>query len=539
MNVQLFAGSKGKLPPMADAVNEAGGKAYAQGAEATLALIAATGTLNDQAYTAADEQLALVLETAGKCSAEYVARCAVFARQRGFMKDMPALLLAHLAGRKEQEAQLWLGRAFPVVIDNGKMLRNFVQMIRSGVTGRKSLGSQPRRLVANWLLSRSPDDVFRHSVGDKPSMADVIKLSRPKPRTAEQRALFGYLLGREVNAADLPPIVVQLEAWRKGEGGLPRVPWEMLTSGTLTLAHWRQIVRNASWTQLRMNLNTFKRHGCWDDPALVEWAAKRLADPDLVRKARCFPYQLLAAYTYATDIPQRLRLALQDAMEVACENVPAIEGVLHIYPDVSGSMQSPVTGARGSATSLVRCIDAAALIAAALLRKNSSGLVIPFNTAPIQADMNPRDSIMTNAKRLAAYGGGGTDCSVPLRAVLEPGNKIDLPDVAVFVSDNESWAGGSGRRGTTMMEVWHLVLAKKPKAKLICIDLAAYPTVQAKGDGVMNVGGFSDAVFDAMASFAAGTLTDADWVGSVKAVKLDAGGVPLLHRKDLATDSLA
>jgi 60 kDa SS-A/Ro ribonucleoprotein len=185
-------------------------------------------------------------------------------------------------------------------------------------------------------------------------------------------------------------------------------------------------------------------------------------------------------------------------------------------------MQSPVTGNRGSATSKVRCIDAAALIAAALLRKNTNGLVIPFDTSPHKADMNPRDSIMTNAQRLAAYGGGGTDCSVPIRAVLEPGNKIPLPDVAVFVSDNESWAGGNGRRGTMMMEAWHLVLAKKPKAKLICIDLAAYPTVQAVGAGVLNIGGFSDAVFDAMASFANGTLTDVDWVGSVKAVKLDA-----------------
>ena len=56
------------------------------------------------------------------------------------MKDMPAALAATLA--------VWdtalLAQVFGRVIDNGKMLRNFVQIVRSGAMGRKSLGSAPR-----------------------------------------------------------------------------------------------------------------------------------------------------------------------------------------------------------------------------------------------------------------------------------------------------------------------------------------------------------------------------------------------------------
>ena len=47
-------------------------------------------------------------------------------------------------------------------------------------------------------------------------------------------------------------------------------------------------------------------------------------------------------------------------------------------PDVSGSMHSPVTGFRKGATTAVRCIDVAALVAAAVLRKNPDAEVIPF-----------------------------------------------------------------------------------------------------------------------------------------------------------------
>lgn len=504
-----------------DTKNAAGGKAYKMSTEGALAQMAATGTLNDQFYESGETQLKKVLELAANCSSEYIAKCAVFARQRGFMKDMPALLLGILAGRKDVEAQHMLELAFPRVVDNGKMLRNFVQIIRSGVCGRKSLGTQPRRLVANWLLSRSPDDVFRNSVGDKPSMADVIRLGRPKPTTPEQSALFAYLIGREHNANDLPGSVQQLMDWRRNPEGyiMPKVPWEMLTSSELSPAHWAQIARNASWTQLRMNLNTFQRHGVWDNPQAVDAAAKKLSNADEVRRSRCFPFQLLAAFTYATDVPMPLRLALQDAMEVACENIPEIPGRLHIYVDVSGSMQSPVTGARGSATSKVSCTEAAALIAAALMRKNPNAVVIPFSDRPHKAAVNPRDSIMTNARKLA-IGGGGTNCAIPFQIAL---TRPDiLPDVAVLISDNQSWIDTCDyQQRTGALTHWLKIKRANKSAKLICIDLQTNATTQVKGEGVLNIGGFSDAVFEAMANFASNQLlTDPDWAATVNEVVL-------------------
>ena len=132
----------------------------------------------------------------------------------------------------------------------------------------------------------------------------------------------------------------------------------------------------------RMNLNTFQRHGVFDHPEMVEMIADRLRDADAIRKARVFPYQLLAAYKAADAneaIPREITDALQDAMEIAIENVPAIDGKVWIFPDVSGSMQSAVTGYRKGSTSAVRCLDVAALFAAAILRKNPTAEVIPFS----------------------------------------------------------------------------------------------------------------------------------------------------------------
>ena len=67
------------------------------------------------------------------------------------MKDMPALLLRGAVASATRRC--WIA-VFDRVIDNAQMLRNFVQIMRSGVVGRKSLGSRPKRLVRRWLEQR-------------------------------------------------------------------------------------------------------------------------------------------------------------------------------------------------------------------------------------------------------------------------------------------------------------------------------------------------------------------------------------------------
>src|SRR5262245_21932448 len=112
-----------------------------------------------------------------------------------------------------------------------------------------------------------------------------------------------------------------------------------------------------------MNLNTFARHRVFNEPGLAQLIAHRLRDERAIRKARVFPYQLLAAYLNASSdqIPSVVHEALQDAMETAISNIPNVEGKVYVFPDISGSMHSPVTSYRKSATSKVRCVDVAAL----------------------------------------------------------------------------------------------------------------------------------------------------------------------------------
>ena len=187
-------------------------------------------------------------------------------------------------------------------------------------------------------------------------------------------------------------------------------------------------------------------------------------------------------------------------------------------PDVSGSMRSPITGRRKGATTAVRCIDAAALMTAAIVRQNPSAEVLPFEDAVVPMGLSWRDSVMTNAARLASIGGGGTCVSAPLAQLNARKAKGEL---VVIVSDNESWMDATVARGTATMREWNVFRSRNRQARLVLIDLQPYGTTQGiEREDILNIGGFSDHVFDVVSEFAAGRLHGDHWVGQIDSVAI-------------------
>lgn len=519
-NKQLFSSVGGLSLSRTNARNEAGGSAYAFSPRHELAQYAATGCLNNTYYTTAEEQFLEIANVALRSEPEFVAKAALYARAKGHMKDTPALLVGLLS----LTSPGLMAEVFDRVIDTPRMLRTFVQIMRSGVLARKSLGTLPKRLVLQWLESRSDEEIFSASVGNAPSMADIVRMVHPKPTTRSREALYGYMLGRAYDHSAIPDIVRRYEAFKSspqsaGADGMPDVPMAMLTSLSLTREQWARLAATASWQSLRMNLNTFLRHGVFDDSREVRRAANRLRDAAEISRARAFPNQLMAAFVNADHMmPREIREALEHAMEVSMSNVPEIAGKVWVLPDCSGSMHSPITGHRPGATSKVRCIDVAALFAAAIMHKNPRAEVLPFAEDVRHVGLNRRDTVMTNAERLAAVGGGGTDCSAPLAHL---NRKRQQADVVIYISDNQSWIDSRDRpahlRASRTMEEWRRLRKRNPGARLICLDLQPYGSTQAaESEEILNVGGFSDAVFDVISRFCTGNINPDHWVGEVE-----------------------
>lgn len=527
-------------------INLAGGTAYKFSDKHSLAQLASTGCFGNTFYADAENQLVKVTELANKVDPAFLAKIAIVARQKSFMKDMPATLAAILA---KKDINL-LKKVFKKTIDDMKMARNFVQIIRSGVTGRKSLGTAPKNLLNNMINSMTAEQLLRASVGNDPSLSDVIKLTHPTPANAERAALYGYLTGKEAagpgkplieervsksgkpvvihryNPKNLPKFIKDFEAFKKSkEGEVPAVDFRLLDSVGLSPAQWAELAVKSNWHTVRMNLNTFARHGVFTIPGMADSIAQKLADAEVISKVKVFPYQLMAAYMNAdSTVPQEVTNALQQAMEYATNNIPKFNGKVYVLPDVSGSMSCAITGNRGTSTSKMRCIDVAALIAASVARVNPSTEIIPFESDVISIKdlkLNPMDSIMTNAQKLASVGGGGTNCSAPLTML---NNRKATGDLVIYISDNESWVDSNktyGYRGTETLRQFDIFKQRNPNAKLVCIDLTPNSTTQAgERTDILNIGGFSDNVFEVIAAFTDGGF-GTHWVDVIEKVELD------------------
>jgi len=543
-NKSLFASLTSRLP-RANAVNEAGGRAYKLEPKHALAQVAATGTFGNAFYSTAETQLDKVLKLIDEVDDnQYLAKLALYAREKAFMKDMPAALLVALSVRDTE----LMHRVFDRVVDNGRVLRTVFQMIRSGQfknkagKGRVGLSSSVQRAFQRWLNTASVGKLLSASIGNDPSLRDILRMARPTPKDNARRAMFGWLTDKSIDKwapateADLPVEVQSLIAYRNSDseeaqaliaGGLDNVRWDLLSDAAKGPTIWAGLARKMGPQALRMNLNTLLRHDVLATSAMVDYVADRIADESEIRRSKQFPYQYFAAYLNVDDnVPQKIKTALHKAAETACGNVPELPGPVVIGLDTSGSMSSAVTGHRGrGATSKMRCIDVAALFAAAILRRNPDSVVIPFDTSAYDAKIDPNDSILSIAERLAKYGGGGTDCSLPLVAANQKHAKRKFAGI-VLVSDNESWVG-TGRHGSTgVMTAWEAFVAnqrklagKEASPKLVCIDLQPYQTVQAcERADIMNIGGFSDAVFNVISAFLADN--NQRFVAEVEAIEL-------------------
>lgn len=563
-NKSLFASANSRFP-RANAVNEAGGLAYKLEPKHALAQLAATGTFGNVYYSKADTQLGEVLSLIDQVDDNvYLAKLALYAREKAYMKDMPAALLVALSVRDTE----LMHQVFDRVVDNGRVLRTVFQMIRSGQfknkagASRVGLSSSVQRAFQRWLNSASVGKLLSASIGNAPSLRDILRMARPKPKDNARRALYGWLTDKEVEKwapateADLPAEIQSLIAYRKSEseeaqtliaGGMTGVRWDLLADAAKGPTVWKVLAQKMGPQALRMNLNTLLRHGVFGDPQsplgaaliaagiqvpttgqdIVSVIADRLADESEIRQSKQFPYQYFAAYLNVNDdVPQKIKTALHKAAEIACGNVPELPGPVVIGLDTSGSMSCAVTGDRGrGATSKMRCIDVAALIAAAILRRNPDSVVIPFDTSAYDAKIDPNDSILSIAERLATYGGGGTDCSLPLVAANQRYANRKFAGV-VLVSDDQSWVGTGYRGSTGVMTAWEAFVANQRKLggeqfnpKLINIDLQPYQTVQAcERADIMNIGGFSDAVFNVISQFLADN--DQRFVAEVEAMNL-------------------
>jgi 60 kDa SS-A/Ro ribonucleoprotein len=289
----------------------------------------------------------------------------------------------------------------------------------------------------------------------------LLRLSHPKPGTAECANLYNWNLGKEYDYDMLPDVVKMYIDVNKNEKSFySDLPWEAYPTERIP---WSKLAPTMPYVAMVRNLNKFDLRPLSELENII---VKRLEE----EKPQMHPFQIMWAWkTYSQgrgflgsaiwEVNQRVSRALEHAYYNSFKYVKPSGERFFIAFDISGSMSSAFI--RNTNISAIEASMAMALPivktekrvvlkgfsngAAASTRWGGAGVRNgPKNTwtnkssGLCDVDIGTSPTLSTAIGNLPSWSGGGTDCSLPMIYAKEM--KIDVDKFIIF-TDNETWAG--------------------------------------------------------------------------------------------------
>jgi hypothetical protein len=185
------------------------------------------------------------------------------------------------------------------------------------------------------------------------------------------------------------------------------------------------------------NLNNALKYEVTEDNGELRYITDILADPKRVAASKQFPFRFVSALKAIEKTDgrgkEKIKTALEAALELSFANMPELGDRVLISNDISGSMSS-----RPSPKSDMTVAEIAGVFAAAAFKKAAHGEIVSFDTEAHPRAVNKGQSLAEIAKAVSAYG-GGTSLSAPLEYAFGGKSKARVYDVAIFMTDSESW----------------------------------------------------------------------------------------------------
>ncbi|AGM11427.1 RNA-binding protein [Halogranum tailed virus 1] len=468
--------------------NYEGGEAYSPDSpEVALTKNVLTNLLEDSYYESAEDSLDDVrteFDRVADVNPEFVLKLAKYARQSENLRQVPQLLL--------------------VLSANDDRTKGYVRSYAEGVIQR---ADEPLEVLAMQVslygksipnpLKKGIEDAlhnfneYQFAKWDRPSREwqyrDLLNLVHPRPRDEERDAIFEQIaLGELDSHPDVDPLK-QSDTWENemSEAG---------KEGRSQAEVWReQLEENEDGYSMPIFARVRNVRNMLDAGLSGEEIFGDVTD-EWVRNSQMYPFRFYQAYKavkQSRDTPNDKNALefLENAMEVATENLPDVFENTFTAVDVSGSMRSSVSG-----DSELQCMEIATLFGAMMLERQSDVGVFASDFAEINAD--PRNPLVTNAEKMQSVGvGGSTNGWKVLRGLRNEDRSYER--IIVF-TDMQLWNDSTWRTNTSFKDEWDAYKAENPNASLYLIDLQHYgDLVTPEGaHDVYNMSGWSEQVLD-------------------------------------------
>lgn len=346
----------------------------------------------DQFYEDGEEIAARIVRLASALPAETVASLAVEARSVFNLRHVPLLLLTVLAKTGAGKPKL-VANTIEAVVQRADELGELLSLYWKG--GKKPLPAQFKKGLARAFLKFNAYGLGKYNRDAAVKLRDVLFLTHAKPKDEEQATTWKKLVEKTLESPDT---------------------WEVaLSAGADKRETFARLIKEdqLGYLALLRNLRNMAQSGVDDDLVKSAIVARKNG------AQRVFPFRYIAA---ARAAPQYER-AIDSALLAAIGEMEAFDGKTVILVDVSGSMDSKVSG-----KSEMTRMDAGAALAAIFPGD------VRFYTfsndcieVPARKGMAGVDAIMTS------QGHGGTR----LGAAVEMVNRIKS-DRLIVITDEQS-----------------------------------------------------------------------------------------------------
>lgn len=443
-----------------DVRNLAGGKAYKESNEMQLASLLLTSFGDDKFYQKENETYKRLEQLIEVCDKEFVAKAIIYARKEFGMRTITHIAASMLA--KHIGGATWGKNFYDKVVHR---VDDMLEIIACHISRKQKITNAMKKGFASALARFDEYQLAKYKgEGKTVKLVDVVNLVHPvqseKNNGAIEKLINGELKSFDTWESELSAVGSDVEAKK---------------------AVWRRLLaeNKLGYFALLRNLRNIIQ---LEDKELKEMAFKAMLDEKAIKRSMLLPFRFSTAYDEMAKIDSDAMRVVSRACEIACNNVPKLDGKTLIALDVSGSMSS------------ARVADIASLFTAVLLKSNDCDL-ITFSDDAQYRRVNTDDSIMT-IKNSIKYACGGTN----FEAIFQTANKAY--DRVILLSDMQAWLqnGWYCKSPKAAYEQYKRDFSV-PNCKFYSIDLAGYGTMQMPQQDVYCLAGFSEKIFDLMKHF--------------------------------------
>ncbi|WP_234733097.1 TROVE domain-containing protein [Tellurirhabdus bombi] len=476
----------------------------------------ASTMLNATFYEQADERMNRIRELVGKVSPAFVAKLAVYVREKMYLRSAPVVLASELA--KVHNGDNLVSKTVNRVVqrpDEILELLAYYQMAneRKEVKRLNRLSKQVQKGLSAAFNKFDEYQFAKYNRAATVKLRDALFLVHPKAKDEEQQVIFNKIVSDSLET----PYTWETELSALGQVKFPspakkaeafRQKWEELVSSQrmgymATLRNLRNLL------EAGVNTETLRQ------------VCAYLANEKAVQKSKQLPFRFLAAYREIKGVRLPARFiavagqgiedihrqpvyapvvlnALEKAIQMSMANLRGFDAdkQVVIACDVSGSMQSPV-----SARSKVLLYDIGLLLGMLLQSKCKNVLSGMFGDRWQPVSLSS-DNVLENVEafyRREGEVGYSTNGYLVLEDLI---CRRHVADKVMFFTDMQLWDSQTYNQSVnnTLSAKWRQYKEIAPNAKLYLFDLAGHgqAPLRTEQDDVFLIAGWSDKIFDVL-----------------------------------------